>query len=174
MHLSLSPEREGKKNFLPLLLLFDYLLLSVTPPLYPTCPIFSECISGVIWWSPGAPAQPKPTLLHLFLALGKFVSWAALEEVSDDLAVQSEPQVIREGSAHHTSTPHPPQPLPSFKCQVKVKALRMHSLDFTTRQAGGAVPCCPTSTSSIQSLTSVCSLIFISLAPAFTAINNSR
>ncbi|TNN31295.1 hypothetical protein EYF80_058553 [Liparis tanakae] len=66
------------------------------------------------------------------------VSWAALEEISDDLALLSKTQVTGEGSAHHI---HPVALLSSTSCfQVrgKVKALRMCSPDFTTRQAGGA------------------------------------
>ncbi|CAB1421636.1 unnamed protein product, partial [Pleuronectes platessa] len=67
-------------------------------------------------------------------------SWAALEEISDDLALHSKTQVIREGSSHRSPPSAPSHPLPTFKCQGKVKALRMHSPDLTTRQAGGAGP----------------------------------
>lgn len=65
-----------------------------------------------------------------------------------------------------------------FQVQGKVKALRIRSPDFTTRQAGGAVLCSNQSLTpdfcSIFSFTSSCSLIFISLSQAFTAINTVK
>lgn len=59
-----------------------------------------------------------------------------------------------------------------FQVQGKVKALRMHSPDFTTRQAVGAVLFPLTRAYSIFSLASSGPHIFISSAQAFTAINN--
>lgn len=59
-----------------------------------------------------------------------------------------------------------------FQVRGKVKALRMRSRDVTTRHAGGAALFSPTRRCSIYFFfTSSCSIIFISLAQAFTAIN---
>lgn len=118
---------------------------------------------------------PNTSQVHLCLALVRLVSWAALEEISDDLALDSKNPGHKGGllSLYPSFAPLPTtppfSPTSCFQVQGKVKALRMHSPDFTTRQAGGAVLC--SDFPSIYSFTLLCSLIFISLARAFTAIN---
>ena len=127
--------------------------------------MIASCFSKPLLPSPHTPP------VHLCLALVRLVSWAALEEISYDLALHSKTQVIREDSSHRISLLAPLSSTSCFQVQRKVKALWMHSPDFTTRQTGGAVLRSLTRLHSIYSFTCSSSLIFISLAQAFTAIN---
>lgn len=128
-----------------------------------------------LWYShdsPGHQKTPSPTFskpspVHLCLALGRLV-FLGCHRGNIRWPGTPQPKPRSSGSAPLTvSIPRPPLSYSCFQVQAKVKTLRMHSPDLTTRQAGGAalLP------DSIYSFTSYCSLIFISLAQAFTEIN---
>lgn len=154
-------------------------------PSVPNCVRFSVCVSGcnlVIAWCFRNPPTPDMHT-HIQTTIPKHITSpfmpapcqvGCLGCPGGNIRWPGTPQWNPESSGRTLLTVSfllPPSFLYAscFQVQGKVKALRMHSLDFTTRQAGGAVLC--SLADFIYSFTSSCSLIFISLAQAFTEIN---
>lgn len=135
-------------------------------------PLIAWCFSEVVPPFPPCPPQTHYQSIYACPWSGWFpgLPWRKYQITWHSTV---KPRVIREGSSHHIRSTPPPSfsSTSCFQVQGKVKALRMHSPAFTTRQAGGAVLCSLTKLHSIYSFTSPGSLIFISLARAFTEIN---